>query len=162
LTNFEDSHLGQLRALVGSQLLLVPGARIVVENDAGEILLQHRADLLKRGLPGGNAEPGEDLQDVIVREVLEETGLTIVNATPFAFGCNPALETVTFPNGDQCQFFVLLFHTRTYRGTLQTLDGESLDLRWHARDALPDMLPNMRASVEAFERHSSTGAFQMV
>ncbi len=29
--SFEDSHLGKIRQLIGSQLLLVPGARIVIE-----------------------------------------------------------------------------------------------------------------------------------
>lgn len=58
-------------------MLLVPGARIVIEDPVGQILLQKRSDFGLWGLPGGNAEPGEDTTTSIAREVLEETGLTI-------------------------------------------------------------------------------------
>lgn len=80
---------------------------------------------------------------------------------PFGFGSTPALETVEFPNGDLCQFFVLNFTTRSYVGELQMLDGESLSLDWFALSDLPEMLPNMAASVRAFERFREGGQFQM-
>ena len=59
MNDFADSYVGKLRKLVGSRLLLVPGARIVIENTSGEILLQKRSDFGVWGLPGGNAEEGE-------------------------------------------------------------------------------------------------------
>ncbi|UWQ32179.1 NUDIX domain-containing protein [Leisingera sp. M527] len=160
--SFEDSYLGKIRQLVGSQLLLVPGARIVIEEPDGKILLQKRSDLGVWGLPGGNAEPGEDLTSVVEREVLEETGLIITGATPFGFGCNPEIETVEFPNGDRCQFFVLNFFTRSFSGDLRILDGESLALEWFRMDKLPRMLPNMEASVRAYGSYRSNGEFQMI
>jgi len=162
MQGFEDSHLGKIRKLVGSQLLLVPGARIVIENSDSNILLQRRSDLGIWGLPGGNAEPGEDLASVVKREVFEETGLTIADAKPFGFGSNPDIETVQFPNGDRCQFFVLNFFTRSFSGELRMLDGESLALDWYPRDELPDMLPNMKASVLAYARFCSNGDFQTI
>ena len=161
MNHFKDSHLGKLRQIVGQQLLLVPGARIIIENADGKILLQKRSDLKIWGLPGGNAEPGEDLHTVVEREVFEETGLTVTNAKPFGFGSNPELETVKFPNGDQCQFFVLNFFTKSISGELRMLDGESLALEWYSKDALPEMLPNMKESVRAYERFSTEGEFQM-
>lgn len=162
MSGFEDSYVGKLRKRVGSQLLLVPGARVVIENSNGEILLQQRSDFGIWGLPGGNAEPDEDLHAVIVREVFEETGLTIANPTPFGFGCNPDLETVQFPNGDLCQFFVLNYFTRSFSGKPVMLDGESLALKWFSKDALPEMLPNMKQSIHAYEVFCATGEFQMI
>ncbi len=162
MSDFEQSYLGALRKLVGSRLLLVPGARIVIENAQGQVLLQHRSDLELWGLPGGNAEAGEHLDDVIRREVFEETGLTISDARPFGFGCTPALETVRFPNGDACQFFVLNYWTRSFTGDLAMLDGESLALEWFSQDDLPPLLPNMQASLAAYRRFCQTGAFQMI
>lgn len=162
MSGFEDSYVGKLRKLVGSQLLLIPGARIVIENRDGEILLQQRSDFGIWGLPGGNAEPGEDLHKVIVREVFEETGLTITNPMPFGFGCNPDVETFRFPNGDVSQFFVLNYYTRSYSGTRKMLDGESLALEWFSKDALPEMLPNMKQSIHAYEVFCATGEFQMI
>lgn len=62
MTDYADSYIGKLRRLLGDRLLLVPGARIVIENAAGEILLQRRSDFGLWELPGGNAEEGESLE----------------------------------------------------------------------------------------------------
>lgn len=159
---FADSYLGHLRALVGTRLLLVPGARVVIENAAGEILLQHRSDLHIWGLPGGNAEPGEDPVSSVKREVLEETGLVVSSLTPFGLGGNPALETIEFPNGDRCQFFVLNFCTTSFCGDLKISDDESVALSWFSQDSLPPMLPNMEASVLAYQLFRDTGTFQLI
>lgn len=162
MSNFPESYLGQLRAIVGNRILLVPGARVVLENHVGEILLQQRSDFGVWGLPGGNAEVGEGLEAVAMREVLEETGLSVANLRPFGFGCDPAVETHTFPNGDQCQFFVLNFFSNTFSGDLRINDDESLAMRWHAKDKLPKMLPNMLRSMQAYERFLQTAKFQMI
>jgi hypothetical protein len=55
-----------------------------------------------------------------------------------------------------------MFHTRAFSGELAALDGESLQLGWFAPDDLPQMLPNMRRSVEAFVRFKVSGEFQMI
>ena len=81
---------------------------------------------------------------------------------PFGFGCNPDIETVTFPNGDACQFFVLNYFTRKFSGNLATLDEERLALRWFAPNNLPTMLPNMKASIRAYAAYRSTAEFQMI
>ncbi|MFN9009850.1 MAG: NUDIX domain-containing protein, partial [Hyphomonadaceae bacterium] len=128
--SFQESHLGKIRQLVGSRLLLVPGVRAVIQDSDGKVLLQKRSDFCVWGLPGGNAEPGEDLRTVVHREVFEETGLTIENVKPFGFSSSPDIETIEFPNGDQCQFFVLNFFTRCFSGNLIMQDGESLELDW--------------------------------
>ena len=96
--------------------MLVPGARIVIENAVAEILLQKRSDFDAWGLPGGNAEEGEALDTTIVREVAEETSLELLEFKPFGFGCDPLIETFTFPNGDRCQYFVLNYFSRSFRG----------------------------------------------
>lgn len=91
----------------------------------------------------------------------EETGLAISDPVPIGFGSNPGREAVTFPNGDACQFFVLTFMTRDYSGALRACDEESLALDWVALDNLPKMLPNMAASVHAFQEYCETGQFQL-
>jgi 8-oxo-dGTP pyrophosphatase MutT (NUDIX family) len=162
MSNFANSYLGQLRALVGKRMILVPGARVVLENGIGEILLQKRSDFRTWGLPGGNAEVGENLETVAIREVQEETGLIVSNLQPFGFGCDPNIETHTFPTGDQCQFFVLNFFSQNFSGELHIADDESLALKWFPPHKLPDMLQNMRKSIEAYVRFKATGSFQMI
>jgi 8-oxo-dGTP pyrophosphatase MutT (NUDIX family) len=162
MTKFADSYVGQLRKMVGTRLLLVPGARVVIENSRSEILLQKRSDLDAWGLPGGNAEERECLDATIVREVNEETGLELLDVTPFGFGCDPLVETFTFPNGDRCQYFVLNYYSRNFRGTPRVADDESSAVQWFNPAALPSMLPNMHRSVEAYVRFSRSGQFQMI
>lgn len=52
----------------------------VVHDDRGRLLLVRRRNEPGRGrwsLPGGRVEPGEDDEQAVVREVAEETGLTV-------------------------------------------------------------------------------------
>jgi 8-oxo-dGTP pyrophosphatase MutT (NUDIX family) len=159
---FAESYLGRLRAVVGDRLLLVPGARIVIEDSGGRVLLQQRSDFGLWGLPGGNAEEGESLESVVVREVVEETGLTVSDVKPFGFGCDPAHETITFPNGDRCQFFALMFFTKSFVGVAAITDDESSALVWFDLGNLPTLLPNMARSLEAYRRFKTSGEFQMI
>ena len=161
MDTFSESYIGQLRSLVGHQLLLLPGARIVIEDSQNRVLLQLRSDFNVWGLPGGNAEPGESLEQVVKREVLEETGLTLNNIDVFGFGNNPKHESHTFPNGDKCQFFVLNFYTFSYHGNLDSDNDESVKLEWFEINKLPKMLPNMQASLVAFQHYKTTGKFQL-
>jgi 8-oxo-dGTP pyrophosphatase MutT (NUDIX family) len=162
MTGFADSYVGKLREVVGNRLVLVPGARIVIENAANEILLQKRSDFDKWGLPGGSAEEGESLDVTIVREVVEETGLELFEAKPFGFACDPGVETFTFPNGDRCQYFVLNYYSRSFRGEPLVGDSESTAVRWFSPTALPTMLPNMLRSIQAYLRFLESGEFQMI
>ena len=67
MKKFSDSYVGQLRTLIGGQLLLMPGARIVIENADKNVLLQLRSDFNIWGLPGGMADPGEAIEQTIER-----------------------------------------------------------------------------------------------
>jgi len=162
MAGFTDTYLGRLRKAVGNRRILMPGARIVVENPEGKFLLQERSDFGVWGLPGGNAEEGEDIASIIVREVKEETGLSIESPAAYGFASDPEFETITYPNGHVCQFFVMMFFTKSFQGAAQVADDESLSVGWFAPDALPEMLPNMQRSIEAYLRFQRTGTFQMI
>jgi len=162
MVGFADSYLGKLRELVGDRLILMPGSRVVVEDDAGRILLQHRSDFGVWGVPGGAPEEGENLTASVLRELREETGLGASEAVPFGFASDPAFETITFPNGHRCQYFSLLYAVRRFEGRAIVADDESHAVGWFAPDNLPPMLPNMRRTVEAYVRYRRSGEFQII
>lgn len=65
---------------MAAELRVVPCVGAVVLDDAGRLLLIRRGHAPSAGLwsvPGGRVEPGEALTEAVVREVREETGLTV-------------------------------------------------------------------------------------
>jgi ADP-ribose pyrophosphatase YjhB (NUDIX family) len=162
MTSFAQSYLGRLRAIVGPRLLLVPGARVVVEREDGRILLQERSDFRLWGLPGGVPDEGEGFPAAALREVEEETGLALHDAEAFGFASDPAHEVWTYPNGHQCHYFTLLFAARRFSGEPRVADDESVRVGWFAPDEYPELLPCMARTLAAHTRWRETGAFQMI
>jgi 8-oxo-dGTP pyrophosphatase MutT (NUDIX family) len=55
-----------------------PSVSAVIFDRRRRLLLQQRSDGGQWGLPGGAVEIGESLATAVAREVLEETGLSVV------------------------------------------------------------------------------------
>lgn len=160
---FSETYLGQLRSLVGSQLLLVPGFRIVIEDEGGRVLLIRRSDNGKWGLPAGSPELHESMENCIHREVLEETGLTLQSFSAFGYASDPVREVNTYPNGDKTHAFVLLIYATEFEGTAKVSDDETTEVRFFEMDELPDLASNQShelKSIQAYVEHKSTRAFQ--
>ncbi|MET8472348.1 NUDIX domain-containing protein [Streptomyces sp. NPDC006422] len=125
-----------IRASAGHQLLLLPGVSAVVFDDEDRVLLGRRADTGKWSIIGGIPEPGEQPADVAAREVFEETGVECVVERVVLV---QALQPITYPNGDRCQFMDTSFRCRATGGEARVNDDESLDVAWFALDALPPL-----------------------
>ena len=108
----------------------------MVYDDAGNILVQDRKKPDWPGLcfPGGHVEPGESFVESVIREVWEETGLTIEN--PILCG------TKQFQTEKNERYVVFFYKTNRFSGKLRSSDeGEVF---WIPRNTLT----NHRLSID--------------
>ena len=108
----------------------------MVYDDAGNILVQDRQAQDWPGIcfPGGHVEPGESFVESVIREVREETGLTIEN--PILCG------TKQFQTDKGERYVVLFYKTNRFSGELRSSDEGQVF--WIPRETLS----NYRLSVD--------------
>jgi ADP-ribose pyrophosphatase YjhB (NUDIX family) len=120
----------------------------IITNDDGHVLLQRRSDNGLWGLPGGGVEIGESVSIAIVREVQEETGLTVEIARLVGVYSDPRFQVVRYADGNVVHYINTLFVCRIVGGVLQTCE-ESLDLQFFDPAHLPEgMLLSHRIRVQ--------------
>ena len=117
----------------------------MVYDHAGNILVEDRKDPDWPGLcfPGGHVEPGEPFVEAVIREVWEETGLTIQN--PKLCG------TKQFQTDKGERYVVFFYKTDLYSGELKSSDeGEVF---WIPKDTLHQytLCPDFESMIEVFE-----------
>jgi 8-oxo-dGTP pyrophosphatase MutT (NUDIX family) len=124
-----------------------PSVSAVIFDRRRRLLLQQRSDGGQWGLPGGSVEIGESLATAIVREVLEETGLTVEPRRLIGVYSDPALQVVRYPDGNVWHYVNACFRCAVRGGELTTCD-ETLALDWFSPQRLPrTLLPNHRIRI---------------
>ena len=107
----------------------------MITDPEGRVLVQERLPIPSNtwgGLtfPGGHVEPGETVVASVIREVREETGLSITNVVPAGY--------IQWYNPErQSQYFVFLFKTSSYSGELKGSTEDNVK-----RITLDEMLPD--------------------
>ncbi len=125
----------RLRDRIGHDLLWLPGASAVVLREE-QVLLVHRADNGSWAPVSGIVDPGEHPEQTVVREALEEAGIT---CEVVALAWVNVTEPVEYPNGDVSQYLDLTYLCRWLDGEPHPADDESLDARWFPLDGLPPL-----------------------
>ncbi len=136
--------------------IVVTGGAII-RDSKGRILLQQRSDYGDWGLPGGGMNPGETIQETMVREVIEETGLSVMDCEFYAVYSGPRME-YTYPDGNKVVFVMFLFNALTNYADRLSENGdtlnfqddqlESLNLRfWNINDISLDQINKVQRPV---------------
>jgi len=125
-----------IRSCVGHRKIMLTFASIVLRDEDGRILLQHRSDFDFWGLPGGSLEFGETIIDCAHRELLEETGLTSSDFDLVGVYTDPKYD-VTYPNGDQVQQFTICLRGQVSGGIDQPDGIETTEQRFFTPSEIP-------------------------
>jgi len=149
-------YVTKLRAHIGHDLLLLPGAAAVVRDDDGRILLLRRGDNGQWALPAGMIEPGEEPADAVVREIFEETGV-VAEVQRLA---GVALHASEYPNGDRCEYLAVWFRCRAVGGSARPDGEESLEVAWFEPGELPELDERARLRIRTTEAPDAPAWFQ--
>lgn len=121
-------------------VLLQDGAAAAIVNEKGEILLQRRADRDVWGFPGGCQEVGERFEDVVIREIKEETNLDVLEEDLELVKLVSGMSRLnSYPNGDVVVNNTAFYVIKNYSGELKW-DSESKDMKFFALDDIPENL----------------------
>jgi 8-oxo-dGTP pyrophosphatase MutT (NUDIX family) len=130
-----ESYLGRVRASIGdTDTIFFVGARTVVFDEQGRLLLIQRSDNHRWAIPAGAMELGESMEECAVRELWEETGLRATSLTPYAFY---TAYTYTNEYAHTYQQVLMTFVVHSWEGELLRETEESVDAGFFPLDALP-------------------------
>lgn len=129
-------YVAQLRAAMGSAVLLLPSAAVLPVDALGRLLLvQHRGHSDGWGTVGGAVEIGESPRQAALRETQEEIGAVPRSLSLLDVLGGPDLEVI-YPNGDRAAYVTSVFTADL--GSQDTApDGEEIEeIAWLSREAL--------------------------
>src|SRR6185295_1575756 len=142
--------------LVGHNKIIIPGVRALMFDTRGALLLERQAHFGSWALPHGCIDLDESALAALIREVHEETGLTVLRAEPFGLYSDPKYS-VTYPNGDEVQTLTIAFRVTEWSGTPRIDGDEVAELGFFPLDALPAPLyPIHVETIEDFRTWDNT------
>ena len=111
--------------------------------DGNKVLVQEKVGTKGLVFPGGHVEEGESLLESVVREMKEETGLTIEN--PKICGFKDWIQE------DGTRYVVLLYKTHKFTGELKSSDEGRVFWIDRADIDSANLIWNMKELLEIFD-----------
>lgn len=112
----------------------------IFSEDRESILLHLRDDADLWSVPGGSAEFGESLEELVKREAFEEVGLEIAIDRVFGIYSSPTDFIFKYRDGNEVHSYVVGVECRKISGFEQSNSDDSLEVRWFKVNNLPDNL----------------------
>jgi len=129
---------------------LRPGVGAVIHDGAGRILLHRRRSGGNGWAPiSGRIEVGESVQDAVMREIQEETRLSVRIDFLVGVYSDPTFQTVEYQNHNRIQFVTCVFACTALDHTFHGCSKEAEAWGWFdASNLPPDLLPYARIWLE--------------
>jgi 8-oxo-dGTP diphosphatase len=123
-------------AIIRPRYQMAVGAMII--NEKGQLLLCEHTyrHLHPWGLPGGDLKFGEEPEEGIKREIMEETGLTVQEA-----------RLLLVENSSEIRHIAITYHCTGVKGIFVP-NEEVSSIRYFEPNALPDIFQEHRATIE--------------
>ena len=132
-----SDYIKWIRGKVGHDQIFLNFSGACITNNEGKILLQKRAASRDEwGFPGGALEIGESAEEAVIREVQEETGLSV--AVDTLIGVYTKYFDV-YSNGDKAQTILFLFQCSVTGGSLNVDQEETFDLAFFDPHKAPEL-----------------------
>ena len=119
-----------------TQDIIFVGTGILLINESNKVLMACRSDNNQWSLPGGSLEVGETLEDCIVRETFEETGV-IVSKSDLHLNSAKAIEEPVIKNNRKIHIVSISYWADKYNAIDFSLDSrEFTRYSWFSYDEL--------------------------
>ncbi len=128
-----SGHIADIRARIGTRLLLMPSVSNAVIDEQDRLLLLRHVHHGMWGTPGGAMEPGETPAQAASRELREETGLQLEPHALVGVTGGPD-HVVRYPNGDETAYVTTIFAVAWNGADIEPDGREVDDYRWLRTD----------------------------
>ncbi|MDS9471562.1 HAD-IIA family hydrolase [Sporosarcina pasteurii] len=119
------------------------GVAGIIFDKTQRVLLMKRAEDGLWGIPSGRVEPGETVEEAIIREISEKTGLKVIVNQLIGVYSDPVSQVFSYPNGKVSHFITTYFECEVVGGTLIKENEEIVDVNYFDLNHLPENLSRM-------------------